>query len=109
KGMRDNGVRTVVWVTPWVNLESIDGQRPPDAASEKLHAEPAENYAEGVDGGHYVRAANGEPYVGRWWMGTGAIVDFTSDAPRDWWRELARPVFELGVEGGEVDDGEGCY
>ena len=109
RGMREDGVRTVVWVTPWVNLESIDGQRPPDAASEKLHREPAENYAEGVEGGHFVRAADGEPYVGRWWMGTGSIVDFTSEGPRAWWRELARNVFELGVEGVKADDGEGYY
>ena len=109
RDMREDGVRTVVWVTPWVNLESIDGQRPPDAASEKLHREPAENYTEGADGGHYVRAASGEPHVGRWWMGTGSIVDFTSEAARAWWRELARPVFELGVEGVKADDGEGYY
>ena len=109
KGMREDGVRTVVWVTPWVNLESIDGQRPPDAESERLHAQPASNYAEGAEAGHYVRAANGDPYVGRWWMGTGSIVDFTSAAARDWWRELSRNVFELGVEGVKADDGEGYY
>jgi alpha-glucosidase (family GH31 glycosyl hydrolase) len=108
-GMRQDGVRTVVWVTPWVNLESIDGQRPPDAESERLHAEPAENYADGADAGHYVRTASGSPYVGRWWMGTGSIVDFTSPAAREWWRELARGVFELGVEGVKADDGEGYY
>jgi alpha-D-xyloside xylohydrolase len=107
--MREDGVRTVVWVTPWVNLESVDGQRPPDAESERLHARPAENYAEGAEAGHYVRAADGGPYVGRWWMGTGSIVDFTSPAARDWWRGLSREVFELGVEGVKADDGEGYY
>ncbi|MDX6606717.1 MAG: alpha-D-xyloside xylohydrolase, partial [Solirubrobacterales bacterium] len=107
KGMREDGVRTVVWVTPWVNLESIDGQRPPDAESERLHSEPAENYAAGAEAGHYVWAADGESYVGRWWMGTGSIVDFTSAGARDWWSELSRNVFELGVEGVKADDGEG--
>lgn len=109
RGMREDGVRTVVWVTPWVNLESSDGQRPPDAESERLHSEPASNYAEGAEAGHYVRSADGEPYVGRWWMGTGSIVDFTSAAARDWWRGLSRNVFELGVEGVKADDGEGYY
>jgi alpha-glucosidase (family GH31 glycosyl hydrolase) len=108
-GMREDGVRTVVWVTPWVNLESIDGQRPPDAESERLYREPAENYDEGADGGHYVRGADGDPHVGRWWMGTGSIIDFTSEGARRWWRELARNVFELGVEGVKADDGEGYY
>jgi alpha-glucosidase (family GH31 glycosyl hydrolase) len=109
EGMREDGVRTVVWVTPWVNVESIDGQRPPDHQSERLHAEPAENYAEGAEAGHYVTAPDDEPYVGRWWMGTGSIVDFTSPSARTWWRELSRDVFELGVEGVKADDGEGYY
>jgi alpha-glucosidase (family GH31 glycosyl hydrolase) len=42
-------------------------------------------------------------------MGTGSIVDFTSAAARDWWCELSRGVFELGVEGVKADDGEGYY
>ena len=108
--MREAGVRTVVWVAPWVNLESNDGQRPPDAESERLHAEPAENYAEGAAAGHFVRSPDGgEPYVAQWWMGTGSPVDFTSEAADAWWRELARPVLELGVEGIKADDGEGYY
>jgi alpha-glucosidase (family GH31 glycosyl hydrolase) len=107
--MRRDGVRTVVWVTPWVNLDSSDGQIPPQAASEKLHREAAPNYADGVEGGHFVRAADGTPHVGRWWMGTGSVLDFTSPDAARWWRELAKPVFELGVEGVKTDDGEGYY
>ena len=107
--MRGNGVRTVVWVTPWVNLESLDGQRPPGAASERLHREPASNYAEGAAAGHYVRDADGNPYVARWWMGTGSPVDFTSAAAERWWREQAKRALALGIEGIKADDGEGYY
>ncbi|HEX2358268.1 MAG TPA: glycoside hydrolase family 31 protein [Solirubrobacterales bacterium] len=109
RGMRADGVRTVVWVTPWVNLESIDGQRPPDPESERMHREPAPNYEEGAREGHFVRNAAGDPHVGRWWMGTGSVVDFTSAEASEWWKRLARPVFELGVEGVKADDGEGYY
>jgi alpha-D-xyloside xylohydrolase len=107
--LRGEGVRTVVWVTPWVNLDSTDGQRPPDAHSERLHRRPAPNYAEGLWAGNFIRGRDGGPHVGRWWMGIGSPVDFTSPAARRWWNKQARSVLELGVEGIKADDGEGYY
>jgi alpha-glucosidase (family GH31 glycosyl hydrolase) len=107
--MRADGVRTVVWVTPWVNLDSRDGQIPPQPGSERLHREPAPNYAPGRAAGHFVREPDGEPFVTQWWMGTGSPVDLTSSAAEQWWRAQARRVLELGVEGIKADDGEGYY
>ncbi|MBV8997659.1 MAG: hypothetical protein JO304_01275, partial [Solirubrobacterales bacterium] len=107
--MRADGVRTVVWVTPWVNLDSRDGQIPPQPESERLHREPATNYAPGVAGGHFVAEPSGEPFVTQWWMGTGSPVDFTSAAAEKWWRAQARALLALGVEGIKADDGEGYY
>ena len=107
--LRTTGVRTVVWTTPWTNLDSTDGQHPPDAASERSHRRPASNYAEGERSGHYVRGADGKAYVARWWMGTGSPVDLSSPAARRWWIEQVRSVLRLGVEGIKADDGEGYY
>ncbi len=69
--MRADGVRTVVWVTPWVNLDSRDGQIPPQPASERLHAEPAPNYAPAAAAGHFVKTPAGEPFVTKWWSRCG--------------------------------------
>ncbi|HET9074031.1 MAG TPA: TIM-barrel domain-containing protein [Solirubrobacteraceae bacterium] len=107
--MREDGVRTVLWCTPWVNLDSRDGQIPPQPESERLHREPAPNYAAGAAGGHFVRTAAGEPWVGRWWMGDGSLLDFTSPGAEAWWREQVKRVLDLGVEGIKMDDGDGYY
>lgn len=110
RDLRADGVRTVLWCTPWVNLDSRDGQIPPQPESERLHREPAPNYAGGAAGGHFVRRPDrDEPWVGRWWMGTGSLVDFTSAAAERWWREQVTRVLRLGVEGIKMDDGDGYY
>lgn len=107
---RADGVRTVLWCTPWVNIDSRDGQIPPQPESDRLHREPAANYGPGAAGGHFVRQADGEdPWVGQWWMGTGSIVDFTSEPAEEWWRDQVKRVLRQGVEGIKVDDGDGYY
>lgn len=107
--MRQAGVRTVLWTTPWVNLESGDGQRPPGEDAERRSREAAPNYAPAERAGHFVHAPDGGPQVTRWWMGTGSPIDFTSRTAERWWRGLARGALALGAEGIKADDGDGYY
>nr|MBA2261907.1 hypothetical protein [Solirubrobacterales bacterium] len=106
---RAQGVRTVVWITPWVNLDSSEGQIPPDPGSQALHAQPAANYEEGAREGHFLCDGDGEAFVARWWMGTGSPVDLASPPAEAWWCGQARALLARGVEGIKADDGEGYY
>ena len=102
------GVRTVVWATPWVNVDSRDGQIPPQPESERLYRRPAQLRAGGRRRPLRHRAAarrscpvvDGDRLAGR----------LHQPRPRSaWWRESAKRVLELGVEGIKADDGEGYY
>ncbi len=98
--MRAAGVRTVVWVTPWVNLDSADGQRPPDPESERLHRRPgARTTPRAPWAGHFVRGPDGRA-LGR------ALVDghrlagrLHLAAARRWWRSQARAGARAGRRG----------
>ncbi len=76
--------------------------RRPDPAGPRLAA-PAPrarpDYDEGAAAGHFVRGADGDPHVGRWWMGSGSMVDFTSAAAEAWWRAQAEATLALGRRG----------
>ena len=45
------------------------------------------------------RTGQDRPWVGQWWMGTGSIVDFTSPAAEEWWRDQVKQRAEAGSRG----------
>ena len=92
-----------------MNIDSSDGQRPPDGESERLHREPAPNYAPAAEAGHFVKERGGHAVRRALVDGHRLPIDFTSAEAERWWRELARGALDLGAEGIKADDGEGYY
>lgn len=63
------------------------------------------SYEQARDRGFLVRNADGSEYITRW-LENGRKMDFRQTAARDWWRDLHRPLIELGVGGFKTDGGE---
>ncbi len=109
---RENGLKVVCWMTPFVNVRSNDEGIP----GQRLGA--AKNHAEGVQGQFFVRASpNGPPLEVPWWKGRGSPIDFTKSAARAWLtRQLedlltaslvdTRSGPEPAIGGFKTDDGE---
>ena len=109
---RDNGLKAICWMTPFVNLHS-DNEGIPGA-----NLGQAKNYAAGVAGGFFVRASeNGPPLVVQWWKGRGSPIDFTKAQARDWLTQQLKDLLtasqvgtrsgkEPAIGGFKTDDGE---
>ena len=74
---RAHGVRTVVWVTPWSTSSRSTASAPP-APSRSASTASRRPTTSRRARRHFVKTADGEPFVARWWMGTGSPIDFTS-------------------------------
>ncbi len=81
--LREDGVRTVVWVTPWVNVDSREGQYPPDDASAALYRRAGAELR--------ARAFRARR---RWRAARRQVVDGHRDRP---WTSPARPPSGGGV------------
>ncbi|SPE41737.1 Glycoside hydrolase family 31 [Candidatus Sulfopaludibacter sp. SbA3] len=105
--VHDEGYKLVLWHTPWLNRETA----PPyeDGFADKLAPGPASNFAEAERLGYLVHRADGSTYIGRWWKGVGALIDFTNPAARKWWQGQIGKAIKLGADGFKDDDAEGAF
>lgn len=90
-GLKQKGVRTILWLTGNVNDQGKDT---------RLQQSPMYDYARSKNYG----VNNSEPYT--WWKGHGIHVDFTNPEATAWWYSQLDKVFEDGVYGWKVDQGE---
>ncbi len=56
-------------------------------------------YTEGIEGGHFCRAPDGEPQPGLVWPGWSFFPDFTQYKTRDWWGSQYPALIDCGISG----------
>jgi len=86
KKLNAKGVHVVCWITSSVWTSS-------DA------------YREAKERGFLVLNDDGSEHVVRW-LENGRKIDFRKPEARAWWRDLHKPLIEMGVEGFKTDGGE---
>lgn len=86
KKLNAKGVHVVCWITSsvWTNSDA---------------------YREAKERGYLVLNDDGSEHVVRW-LENGRKIDFRKPEARAWWRDLHKPLIEMGVEGFKTDGGE---
>jgi alpha-D-xyloside xylohydrolase len=110
--LQSNGLKVILWITPFVNTSSADDGVPGQNLGK------AANYDEGAAKGFFVRQADGTPLVLPWWKGKGSPIDFTNPAAREWVGDQLRALLkdaevtthsgsrQAAIGGWKTDDGE---
>ncbi len=91
KGFKQQGVKTILWLTGCVNTSAKDTPK-----------QKAANY----DEAHRLRYGINNNTPSKWWKGEGLQIDFTNKKARNWWYAQLDKVFIDGVYGFKVDQGE---
>lgn len=103
--LRANGFQAVLWVTPFLNVSSVDEGVPGQETGRSAL------YDEAADAGYLVEDGDG-PLLVDWWKGRGSPIDFTNPAARAWYQDRLRQLVDDsgGVVGGfKADDGESDF
>ena len=91
RGFQQKGVRTILWLTGFVNEQGKDTRLQKSATFDEV---VSRGYA--VNGGKSVN----------WWKGRGVHIDFTNAEAVQWWNSQLDKVFTDGVYGWKVDQSD---
>lgn len=81
------GVKVCVWINPYVSQIS------------RL-------FAEGMEGGYFIKNKNGDVWQTDMWMCGTAYVDFTNPAAAKWYTDRLGEILDMGVDCIKTDFGE---
>lgn len=96
--LRARDVRTVLWLTPFINSRSYDFEPGGDA-----YPDASPNFEEANTCGFFVNG--GQQYT--WWKGRGGSLDFENPAAVAWYHwQLDKLLIDQGVAGFKLDFGE---
>ncbi|MCQ2539329.1 MAG: alpha-xylosidase [Acetatifactor sp.] len=85
--LHDKGLKVCVWINSYVGQESS-------------------MFKEGVDGGYFIKRANGDVWQWDMWQPGLAIVDFTNPAACEWYAGKLEALMDMGVDCFKTDFGE---
>lgn len=104
--LRAHGLRVVVWMTPFLNVESFD------EGIVGANLGRASSYADARDRGLFVTDAAGAPIVIDWWKGRGSLLDFTNPETQSWIDARLHALVDSSggvISGWKTDAGESDY
>jgi alpha-D-xyloside xylohydrolase len=85
--LHERGLKVCVWINPYI-------------------AQRSALFAEGCQGGYFLKKANGDVWQTDMWQPGMAIVDFTNPAATAWYVGHLRRLLEMGVDCFKTDFGE---
>ncbi|WP_221030184.1 alpha-xylosidase [Actomonas aquatica] len=85
--LHEKGLKVSVWINPYIGQAS------------RL-------FREGVEGGYFLKKANGDVWQTDLWQPGMAIVDFTNPAATSWYLGYLRELLDMGVDCFKTDFGE---
>jgi alpha-D-xyloside xylohydrolase len=89
RDLRDQGFKLTLWQLPYISVNS------------RL-------YQEGEVKGYFALGPDGRPRLIDGFFGQAAVIDFTNPDAADWYTDLLRPLFDMGVAAIKTDFGEGA-
>jgi alpha-D-xyloside xylohydrolase len=85
--IKAKGIKICVWINPYI-------------------AQRSALFAEGKDGGYFLKSADGSVYQTDQWQAGMAIVDFTNPAAARWYTDRLEKLLDMGVDCFKTDFGE---